>query len=235
MHEIEIVINGVDALNTLQTILFPLITLFEALLGWFYSIFGSYGVSIGFLSISTGLALAPLSRWARELEQRNKTVLEKMAPRIEKIQIAYKGRDCFERIDAIYSEYSYHPIKSMASLLPILMYLPFILAAFLLLRDYPALKDVSFLMINDLSKQDALTGINVLPVLVVGIALLDSRLRSESTVQSRRKFLIVSAVLMILIYRMPSAVCLYWLSTNVWTLGQTLWFERRRNQDEKQI
>ncbi len=51
--------------------------------------------------------------------------------------------------------------------------------------------------------------VNLLPLLLIGIALMDSYLKPTSTRQTQMRFLIVCIVLLLLIYELPAPVCLY--------------------------
>jgi membrane protein insertase Oxa1/YidC/SpoIIIJ len=51
--------------------------------------------------------------------------------------------------------------------------------------------------------------VNLLPLLLIGIALMDSYLKPTSTRQTQMRFLIVCTVLLLLIYALPASVCLY--------------------------
>lgn len=51
--------------------------------------------------------------------------------------------------------------------------------------------------------------VNLIPLLLIGIALMDSYLKPTSTRQTQMRFLIVCIVLLLLIYALPASVCLY--------------------------
>ncbi len=160
----------------------------------------------------------PIIRFAMSLEARHKLLLEQMAPEIRSIDDSFKARERFEAVDAIYTKHGYHPIKSIVCLLPLFLQLPFLLAALFLLIDYPPLSGVSFGLIRNLAMPDALLAysfagtdveVNLLPLLLIGIALMDSYLKPTSTRQTQMRFLIVCIVLLLLIYALPASVCLY--------------------------
>jgi membrane protein insertase Oxa1/YidC/SpoIIIJ len=49
---------------------------------------------------------------------------------------------------------------------------------------------------------------------MTAITIAESQIRPEATAKSRAQFLLVAAVLLVLIYSFPAAVCLYWLTSN---------------------
>jgi len=205
-------------MQILKTILWPLMVGLEAALALFYSLTGSYGLSIICLSLLVSIALLPVSAQAMRMEAKDKNRLDLMAPKLAEIRAQYTGQERFERIDEVYQQHSYHPIKSTVSLLPLLIQLPFLLAALFMLSDYPPIQGRPFLIIPDLSEPDHLLqlpglAVNVLPIALVGVALTEAWLRKGSTAQSRRRFQIVSLVILVLIYPAPSGVCLYWFTS----------------------
>ncbi|MEI5678674.1 MULTISPECIES: membrane protein insertase YidC [unclassified Mesorhizobium] len=211
-------------MQLLEFIISPLTWVFQTVYEGIFAATGNYGISIILLSLAATLITSPIARKARELEQKEKVRQDEMAPLVAAARERYKGRDRFEKIDEIYQAHGYHPIKSMASLAPLLLQLPFLLAALFMLVNYPPLAGQGFLFVQDLSKPDALAllpgsyALNILPIALTAIALLDSFTKPEATAQSRRRFLIVSLVLLALIYPFPAAVCLYWLCSNFWSL-----------------
>jgi membrane protein insertase Oxa1/YidC/SpoIIIJ len=143
-------------MELLTTILWPLMVALEAVLGLLHTLTGSYGLSIICLSLLVSAALMPVSAHARRLEQKDKDRLSAMAPKLAEIRAQYKGQERFERIDEVYQQNGYHPIKSMVSLLPLLIQLPFLLAALFLLANYPPIQGQAFLFIPDLAVPDHL-------------------------------------------------------------------------------
>ncbi|WP_295813311.1 membrane protein insertase YidC [uncultured Nitratireductor sp.] len=212
-------------MDIVATILWPIIVAMEFVLDGFHAVSGSYGIAIILLSAVVRVVTSPISRIGRRQAQRERLVQARMQPELAEARAQYTGRERFERIETIYAEHSYHPIQSMASLLPLVVQVPFLLAALLLLVDHPELVGARFLFISDLSKPDALlqlsfvgTAINILPLLLTAVALLESFIDPNATRSSRNRFMIVAIVLLVLIYTLPAAVCLYWLASNVWSL-----------------
>ena len=214
-------------METLKTILWPLVAGLEVALELLYSLTASYGLAIICLSLLVSTVLLPVAAKAREMEAEDKKRLDLMAPKIAGIRAQYRGQERFERIDEVYQIHGYHPIKSTVSLLPLLIQLPFLLSALLLLSDYPPIQGQSFLFIPDLAAPDHLLGLgdlsaNALPIALVAVTLAEAWVKKESTTQSRRRFLVIALVILVLIYPAPSAVCLYWFASTCFSLTRTL-------------
>lgn len=203
----------------LRTLLQPLRMALDVMLDVIHSATGSFGISIVLLAIIVSFALSPATAFARRMEAKDQARQKEMEPAIADAKAKFSGREQFEKIDAIYRRCGYHPIQSMAAVLPLFIQLPFLLAALFLLVGDEALAGQGFLFIRDLGAPDGLLSVgslsvNILPVAMTAITIVESQIRPEATAKSRGQFLFVAAVLLILIYSFPAAVCLYWLTSN---------------------
>lgn len=185
---------------------------------------GSYGVAIILLSLVVRIVTSPILRLAARAEERDRAVQAAMEPELREIKATSTGRERFERTEALYGRHGYHPIKSAASVLPLFLQIPFLLSALFLLSDLPALAGQPFLFIGDLHEPDALLpgALNALPFIITAVALFESLVKKDSTTSARIRFLVVALVIVVLIYHAPAGVCLYWMSSNVWSLLQSL-------------
>ena len=220
----------------LETVLSPIIWVMGAILSVIHSLTDSVGLAIIGLSICVRLAMIPVVRIAVRAEAKERDVLSAMAPELALARQETTGRERFERIDEIYQRHGYHPIKSVVSLLPIFLQLPFLLSALFLLLDHPALQGQGFLFIQDLAAPDRLLpfgpfAVNFLPLLIAGISVLESLAKPGQTTSSKMRFLVVMLVVAVLIYPLPAGVCLYWLTSSAWSLGSTILGRLRAQQD----
>jgi len=215
-------------MDILRNILYPIIWVMSWLLEAFNSVLGSYGLSIIALSLLMTIFTYPITRYGAKIEKRFNDKTETMAPFLAEIKTKYKGEQQFRKIERLYEEYNYHPIKSLASASGFLIQFPFLLAAMLLFLDYPSIEGLKFGIISDLSTSDHLlpNGINLLPFVMSAIAIVDSFLKVDMTSGARNKFIFISFVLCALVYLLPAAVILYWCFNNLWSLLLTI--QRRR-------
>lgn len=209
----------------LSIILSPIMVGMRFFLDTAYAVTGDFGIAIMLLSATVRLLTAPISRLASGSQKRTRRVQAEMAPALAAIRAESKGRERFERTDEVYRRHGYHPIHSAASTLPLFLQIPFLLSALLLLSHHEPLAGERFLFIPDLLRPDGLFPgpgftINILPLLVTVIALVESRIRSDSSAADRRNFLLIAVIIALLIYAAPAAVCLYWLTSNLLSLGK---------------
>lgn len=213
-------------MHAVEFLLTPIIWLMQQLLMLLQAPTGSFGLAIIGLSIVVRVLLTPIFKIAAKAEKKQLDVQAAMAPEIAEAKRDLKGREQFERIDEIYQQHGYHPIQSVSSLAPIALQIPFLLSALFLLTEFPPLQGKPFLFIENLGMPDGLlslggASINLLPVLLTAVAIFESYIRPDMTQATRVRFLIVSGVIAILIYGLPAAVCLYWLTSNLWSLSST--------------
>ena len=127
-----------------------------------------------------------------------------------------KGEKLFLATEAVYEKHGYHPIHSVAMSASFLVVLPVLLAAIFLFTADGVLNAQSFLFIKDLSKPDGILGpINLLPLLMFAITFIDAKLRFSNDAQSRRRFMFISIVLLLLVYSLPAGLVLYWTGNNI--------------------
>lgn len=216
-------------MSTVEFLLSPLMYLMQVALEVLHGGVGNYGFAIVLLSLVVRLITIPITRVATTMEEKERLKQQEMAPALAAAKADFKGRERFERIEEIYKAHDYHPIMSLSSIVPLLFQIPFLLSALFLLVSYPPLLGEPFGVIPDLSQPDRLwvlgsdLSINIVPLVLTAVALLDSILKPGATRQSQMRFLIVSLVLVALIYSLPAGVCLYWLSSNVWSLLASLY------------
>jgi len=219
-------------MDSVSLLLSPLTWAMGILLAAYHGVLGSYGASILLLSVTVRLLTSPILRFAAAAEARERGVRAAMEDELEAIRRESRGRERFERTEALYRRHGYHPIRSAVSLLPLFLLVPFLLAALFLLSDYPSLSGTRFLFLPDLLRPDGLlpvggASVNLLPLLITALAVGESFVMVGATPASRVRFLVVGTVIAVLIYRAPSGVCLYWATSTVLSFLSSL-FRRVR-------
>jgi YidC/Oxa1 family membrane protein insertase len=214
-------------MHFLEFVLSPIIWLMRQVLELAHGLTGSYGLAIVLLSLAVTLATYPLALISRRAEEKEKALQDAMKPGLDEAKAKYKGEQRFNAIEKVYKAHNYHPIKALRSLGGLALQLPFLIAALLLLVDYAPLAGVPFLVIADLARPDGLIGlgelsVNLLPLLMVAVSLLDAWANPLMGREAVGRFVILALGLFILVYALPAAVVLYWTSNNVWALARTL-------------
>lgn len=206
-------------MHVLESILSPVILLMEALLELYIGFLNSAGVSILLLSVTFSTALIPIVKIGRSLENRLSEKIQRVNAEVAELKRVLKGERLFLATEEVYSRYDYHPIHSIGLSASFLVSLPVLISAVYLFTAEEVLVGQGFLFIHDLSSPDQLLGpVNLLPLLMFAITFADARIRFSTDLQSRRRFMFISVVLLLLVYRLPSGLILYWIGNNLVTL-----------------
>jgi YidC/Oxa1 family membrane protein insertase len=184
---------------------------------------GSWGVSIILLTFTVRIAILPLTFKGVKSMQR----LQVLQPKIKEIQERYKG-DKQRMNQEVMAFYQREKVNPLGSCLPLLLQIPFFLALFQLLRSSEFQNDIAdnpgFLAIDQLAEKvtdPVLLG--VLIVLYVGTQLAASLVTAISAdPMQRRIMLALPFVFAIFIVTFEAGLIVYWITTNVWTIGQQL-------------
>lgn len=191
-----------------------------AILRVYIGLVSSTGVAILLLSFTFSLLVWPLQRMGRRVELRVAGKMASASARVAEIDSGLKGERRFNAIEEIYSDCGYHPIQSIFLGTSFLILIPVLVSAIFLLTGAPEVEGQRFLFIGDLSKPDGslhLLGfsVNVLPLLMFALTWIDAKVRYADNRILQRRFAIISVVLVVLVYPLPSALILYWIGSNI--------------------
>jgi YidC/Oxa1 family membrane protein insertase len=211
-------------------ILQPLIDIFEQVMLFFHDQLGfSWGWSIIGMTVVVRALMIPLT-----LKQfRSMQALQQFSPQIKELQAKYK--DDRQRLNQeMMKFYQENKVNPFGSCLPLLLQLPVFISLFYMLQKDLRLDicgqsenpcgpgAASFLGIPDITDKAGGMTLVVLLVLYVGSQLLSSLLMS-STMTDRNQRMIMLALPFIFIpfiINFPAGLMVYWITTNLWTVGQ---------------
>ena len=207
----------------IANVLQPLIDVaHEILKFWHDSVGLSWGGAIIGLTVVVRLAILPLTfKQVRSMQE-----LQRLQPEMKRIQERYK-EDRQRMNQEMMKLYQEHKVNPLGSCLPILLQLPFFIALFYLLRGDEFQNDIkgeeSFLFIDNLAEPATGATLVVLIVLYV-VTQLISGLVSTATADpmQRRLILALPFIFVIFIINFEAGLIVYWITTNVWTIGQQL-------------
>jgi YidC/Oxa1 family membrane protein insertase len=184
---------------------------------------GAWGVAIILMTFTVRLIILPLTFKGVKSMQR----LQTLQPAIKAIQERYK--DDKQRMNQeVMAFYQREKVNPLSSCFPLLLQIPFFIALFSLLRSTTFKEDIAsnpgFLAIDDLSKSitdPVLLGVVI--VLYVGTQLAASAVTAISADPTQRRIMFaLPFVFVIFIINFPAGLIVYWITTNVWTIGQQL-------------
>jgi YidC/Oxa1 family membrane protein insertase len=225
----------------------PLIDAFDAVLVFFHDSVGlSWGFSIIALTVCVRAVLIPLTL----KQFRSMQGLQRLAPEIKELQAKYKDdkQRLNQEMMKFYQENKVNPFGSCLPLvaqLPVFLSLFYMLRKDLKIdicgpeaRIVAAAKEAgkslttigcdqvdpgsaSFLFVNDLTAKATGATLAILLVLYVGSQLLSSVLMSVTADRNQRFIMIALPFVFVpFIQGFPAGLIVYWITTNLWTVGQ---------------
>jgi YidC/Oxa1 family membrane protein insertase len=204
-------------------ILQPLIDIANAVLQFFHDDVGlSWGMSIIALTIVTRAVLLPLTY----KQLKGMRALQALQPQLKEIQEKYKN-DKQRMQQEMMRFYKENKVNPFASCIPLLAQLPVFITLFFLLKDELP-EDIlpgeeSFLFINDLTEKAVGGELILLLVLYIGTQLISGLVMSITADKSQRMLMFALPLIFVpFILSFPAGLILYWITTNVWTIGQQL-------------
>jgi YidC/Oxa1 family membrane protein insertase len=193
----------------------------------------SYGIAIILLTLIIKLILSPLT--AKQINSMQG--MQTIQPKIQELQKKYKGnsKKLQEEMGKLYKEMGVNPLSGC---LPILIQMPFLVAIFYALREYPyeeAFK--SFLWLPSLGSPDPTY---IMPILSVISTYAIQKQTSATTATSgagatQQKMMQYAMPLFIgwISLSFPSGLIIYWVISNVFQLVQQWVMFRNVGKGEK--
>jgi YidC/Oxa1 family membrane protein insertase len=219
-------------------ILQPLIDVANAVLKFFHDNVGlSWGMSIIAITICTRALLIPLTY----KQLKGMRAMQALQPQIKELQEKYKN-DKQRMQQEMMRFYKENKVNPFASCIPLIAQLPVFITLFYTLRhELP--KDIcanlglaegcetaghaSFLFVNDLTAKAHGAELIVLLVLYVGTQLISGFFMSVTADKSQRTMMFVLPLIFVpFVISFPAGLIVYWITTNIWTIGQGLAIKR---------
>ncbi len=210
----------------IYNLLRPIQNIIEYVIIFLYNnVVSSYGVVIILLTLIVRIILTPLTI----TQTKSMAKMQKLQPKIKEIQKKYKDdkQKIQEKTMEFYKENNVNPLSGC---LPLLLQMPVFFALFQALRNPSNIvTDVlgkftisgtpnpayDFLWLN-LNEPDPYY---ILVILMVGTMFLSTRMTTTDPKQSMISY-IMPVVFGFIAFRLPAGILVYWVTTNIWTIGQ---------------
>jgi YidC/Oxa1 family membrane protein insertase len=185
-----------------------------AMMRWFHSFTGNYGVSIILLTIVVRMVLFPLTYRGMLSIKR----MQKLQPRMVALREKFKNDK--ERLNketmAMYRKYKMNPIGGC---LPIALQIPIFFALYSALLGAIELRHEPFMFwITDLSARD---GLYITPLLMGCSMLLQQRMTPTTVDPTQAKIMMwMPVIFTFFMLRFPSGLTVYWLTSNLLSVAQ---------------
>jgi len=152
--------------------------------------------------------------------------LQRFAPQMKEIQQKYKT-DKAKQNEELMKFYKEHKINPAASCLPLIAQLPVFFSLYFVLRHQGTFvlkgDNLNWLGLINITQHATVGWGPLLIVIYVASQLSSSYFMSTTVDKNQRVLLMVLPVLFVpFIIRFPTGLVLYWVTTNLWTVGQGL-------------
>jgi YidC/Oxa1 family membrane protein insertase len=202
----------------------PLEDLFRSILDFFHNSFGlPWAWSIVVLTICVRILLVPLV--VRQIHSMQS--LQAHAPQMKEIQKKYKG-DRQKMNEELMKFYRENNINPAASCLPLLAQFPVFIALFYVLRHFASSHpggSLSWLhVVPDITAHITSHWSGYLLLFIYVASQISSTYFMSATMDKTQRYLmmVLPVAFLPVITRFPTGLVLYWMTTNLWTVGQGL-------------
>ena len=199
----------------------------------------SWGLAIIGLTIIVRLILFPLT-WK---QYKSAQQMQMIQPQIKELQKKYKS-DRGKLQEETMKLYSEHRVNPFASCLPLILQLPVFISLYAAIKgvgplsaavyqpSVQALSHASFLWIPELGKPDPYY---VLLILYVVTQMISTELMVATQSDNNQKWIMRAMPIMfvLFLFRFPAGLFVYWVTTNVWTIGQQVIIRRTMPKPEQ--
>ncbi|HZQ89841.1 MAG TPA: YidC/Oxa1 family membrane protein insertase [Gaiellaceae bacterium] len=198
-------------------------TVMRHVLNWFHgTLHLPWAWSIVATTVVVRVLLVPLT--VRQIHSMQN--LQRFAPQMKEIQKKYKA-DKQKQNEELMKFYRENNINPAASCLPMLFQIPVFISLYYALRHFHAPKgsDVSFLhFIPSISAHTTTHWGGYILLVVYVLSQMASTLYMSATADKTQRmlFMLMPLVFVFVIARFPAGLVLYWVTTNLWTVGQGL-------------
>jgi len=180
------------------------------------------GVQLILFSVVLNLALMPLYRQMEQRSEAKRAIRQRVASEVARMKRHFRGRERYFYIRAVYRNYRYHPISELLGSADLLVQILAFITVYHFLSGLQAVVGQSFGPIADLSRPDGLLGgVHLLPFLMTAINALSVYLYVEER-NKRLQAWALAMLFLVLLYRSPAALVLYWTANNTFSLVRNL-------------
>ena len=185
------------------------------------------GIAVIVLSLVVNFLLLPLYCRADAAQSKEREQEKRMEHWIKHIKKTFSGNERFMMLQTYYRQNDYKPYYAVRGLLPLILEIPFFIAAYNYLSGLSELSN-AFLFLEDMAEPDRMLKlggitINLLPVVMTLINIISSAVYTKDLRLKDKVQLYGMAILfLVLLYNSPSGLVLYWTVNNLFSLVKNI-------------
>ena len=226
----------------LTQLLKPIETVLSYVIEFFYRWIPSYGIGIILLTIVVRIILLPLTI----SQTRSMARMQMLQPELKEIQKQFKG-DQQRTQQEVMAFYKKNNVNPLSGCFPLILQMPVFFALFQLLRDLgvkvmgAGSQTIYKFLWMDLTIMDPFY---ILPILMVVTMIITSKMTqtdmTKTGMSAAMMTYLLPVVFGVISYRMQSGILVYWVTTNIWSIGQQYFVnkmvlkEKRKSIQKKQ-
>jgi len=211
-----------------RVIVYPLELLFEVVFGMSEHWIHNPIISIVVLSLVVNLLVLPMYKQADAIQEQERDKEKSLEAWTKHIKSTFKGDERFMILQTYYRQENYKQIYVLRSSIPLLLQVPFFMAAYNFLSHLHYLDGVSMGPIKNLAEPDALitigaVSINFLPILMTTINIIAGIIYSKGfPLKTKIQMNGIAIVFLVLLYNSPAGLVFYWTLNNVFSLVKNI-------------
>jgi YidC/Oxa1 family membrane protein insertase len=219
----------------------PLQLLYELIFSTVYNFLGEPGFSIVALSLAMNFLLLPLYRRADAMQEQQRNIEKQLELGVHHIRNSFHGDEQMMMLQTYYRQNHYKPSYALRGVAPLLLEIPFFIAAYRFLSHLSLLNGAPFGPISDLSKPDALLTlggltVNILPILMTLCNLISTSIFTKGyPLKSKIQLYGMAAFFLVILYHSPSGLVLYWTMNNLFSLIKTIFYKLKHPRTVLQL
>jgi YidC/Oxa1 family membrane protein insertase len=217
---------------------------------WFLKVLNgglkNYGLAIIAITIIIRLVFLPLTIKSMASMKEMQVKMQALKPKMDALKEKYKDDKAKQNAELmkLYTSQGINPLSSLGGCLPLLIQLPVFIALYDVLLYSIELRHSSFLWINDLSEPEFLFNIpgigipfRILP-LAMGLSWYASQKMTPTPTMGTENQLqmkmmeFMPLIFTVMFWGLPSGLILYWTVSNILSVAQQLYVNRRFMQSK---
>lgn len=204
-------------------LVYPLSLSLDTIADWLW---GQYGLSILVVTIIIRFIVLPLN-----LKQyKSSKAMQKLQPELKKIQEKYKD-DRQKQQEETMKLFQLHGVNPLSGCLPVLVQMPILIALYYAIMWNPDIRTHNFLWL-ELGAKDSLYILPLLAALTTWIQQKVMAQYSPMNPQMQSIMIIFPILIFVMSMSFPSALPLYWVYSNLFTIVQTYFIYGRGEEEE---
>lgn len=214
-------------------IVMPIQILFEMIFSLAFKISMNAGMSIFALSLAMNFLVLPLYNYADAMQAKAMDLESKLSDGIKHIKKTFHGDEQLMMLQTYYRQNNYSPYNVVKCSLPVLLEIPFFIAAYDFLSQLDILQGMTLGPINDLGAADSLLvfgdyTLNLLPLIMTLLNVVATYCFAKSYPMGTKIQLYgIAGFFLVFLYNSPAGLVFYWTLNNLFNLFKTIFIKSK--------